>query len=209
MSTALNTTGPGGRDSDYINLLSEHGWALLPGFLSAELVAGLRWEAMQSADWQQAGVGLEGQRQTKIRRDHTIWMKGDSEPQREYFQQMEAIRLRVNEIFFAGLFEYESHFAHYPEGAFYRKHRDALRGRGARILTSVCYLNPQWQPGDGGELLLYNDADTTQLAQIAPKGGDLLLFWSEDFPHEVLPAKVDRYSIAGWFRRNLELANPL
>jgi SM-20-related protein len=28
---------------------------------------------------------------------------------------------------------------------------------------------------------------------------------SEDFPHGVLPAQRDRYSIAGWFRLNTSL----
>lgn len=29
-----------------------------------------------------------------------------------------------------------------------------------------------------------------------------MLFLSEEFPHEVLPASRERYSIAGWFRVN-------
>lgn len=173
-------------------------------------MAGLRWEAMQSDSWRLAKVGLDASTQRQIRRDHTIWMDGATEPQRDYLAQMETVRLAVNRALFAGLFEYEAHFAHYPPGAFYRKHVDALRGRGARVLTSVCYLNPHWQAGDGGELLLYCDRQDDRVIQkIQPLGGDLLLFWSERFPHEVLPAKTDRYSIAGWFRRNVDGANPL
>ncbi|UTA48589.1 2OG-Fe(II) oxygenase [Simiduia sp. 21SJ11W-1] len=210
MSIATTTSGPGGWDDNYIDALSEQGWALLPGFLSAEQVAGLRWEAMQSEDWRRAGVGLAGQTESNIRRDHTIWMQGDTGPQQDYLAAMEQIRTQVNRALFAGLFEYEAHFAHYPPGAFYRKHVDALRGRGARVLTSVCYLNPHWAPGDGGELVLYSDTDEARIINhIQPAGGDLLLFWSERFPHEVLPAHTDRYSIAGWFRRNIETANPL
>ena len=30
---------------------------------------------------------------------------------------------------------------------------------------------------------------------------------SKEFPHEVLPANRDRYSVAGWFRVNTSLAN--
>ena len=209
MPSLLPPASSGGSDSHYLDRLEHQGWALLPGFLSAELTAGLRWEAMQSDQWSRAGVGLAGQTQHAIRRDHTFWLEGDSDPQARYLAAMEQLRVEVNAAFYAGLFEYESHFAHYPPGAFYRKHVDVLRGRGARVLTSVCYLNPQWQPDDGGELVLYNDADDAVLARIAPQGGDLLLFWSERFPHEVLPARADRYSIAGWFRRNLETANPL
>jgi len=28
----------------------------------------------------------------------------------------------------------------------------------------------------------------------------MVLFLSDKFPHEVLPSKIDRYSIAGWFK---------
>lgn len=194
---------------DFLAQLSTYGWVCLDNFLSVELTLSLRNEAMQSDQWSQAGVGLEGQTNKQIRRDKTFWLTGESAFQAEYLAKMEAIRLEVNRYFFAGLFEYEAHFAHYPKGAFYRKHRDALRGSNARVLTSVCYLNPQWQPEDGGELIIYNDSDTKTEAKIAPTAGSLVLFWSEDFPHEVLPASNDRYSIAGWFRRNVDGTNPL
>jgi SM-20-related protein len=208
MTTAIPTCRDGG-GIDYLDDLHHQGWAYLPGFLSAESVASLRSEAVQSDHWQRAGVGLEGATRSNIRRDHTIWFDGKTQPQAQYLARMEEIRLAVNGTFFAGLFEYEAHYAHYPIGAFYRKHVDALRGRGARVLTSVCYLNPHWLPGDGGELVLYNEQDTEHIQHFAPSGGDLLLFWSERFPHEVLPTHTDRYSIAGWFRRNLDFANPL
>ena len=37
---------------------------------------------------------------------------------------------------------------------------------------------------------------------VLPELGTLVIFLSEDIPHEVLPAMRDRYSIAGWFRVN-------
>lgn len=37
--------------------------------------------------------------------------------------------------------------------------------------------------------------------------GTLVVFLSEEFEHEVLPAKRDRYSIAGWFRVNPSALN--
>lgn len=186
---------------DYLDQLARQGWAHLPGFLGAELAAGLRREALQSNDWTRAGIGAGGNTHNQIRRDNTYWLNGDTPLQAEYLALMEQIRCQVNQRFFAGLFEYEAHFAHYPAGAFYRKHRDNLLGKNARLLTSVAYLNPCWRAGDGGELVLYNETDSAILATLPPRGGDLLLFWSEDFPHEVLPAVADRYSIAGWFRK--------
>lgn len=62
-------------------------------------------------------------------------------------------------------------------------------------------MNESWSEQDAGELVVY-DLDDNKLAQISPKSGRLLVFFSEQFPHEVLPTNADRYSIAGWFRVN-------
>jgi SM-20-related protein len=66
----------------------------------------------------------------------------------------------------------------------------------------VVYLNPGWQPVDGGELVIYTDEVDQDSIRVTPAFGTLVVFLSEDFPHEVLPAQRDRYSIAGWFRLN-------
>jgi len=50
-------------------------------------------------------------------------------------------------------------------------------------------------------LRIYDDNEQF-LMDVSPKGGRLVLFLSEEFPHEVLPANQERYSIAGWFRVN-------
>ena len=36
---------------------------------------------------------------------------------------------------------------------------------------------------------------------VLPRGGTLVVFLSDRFPHEVLPARRERLSLAGWFRR--------
>jgi SM-20-related protein len=41
---------------------------------------------------------------------------------------------------------------------------------------------------------------------IKPTAGTLVLFESERFVHEVLPAADKRYSIAGWFRKNASIS---
>ncbi|GAA75971.1 SM-20-related protein [Pseudoalteromonas sp. BSi20480] len=41
---------------------------------------------------------------------------------------------------------------------------------------------------------------------ISPEAGTLVLFESERFVHEVLPAVDNRYSIAGWFRKNASIS---
>ncbi|MDX5298962.1 MAG: 2OG-Fe(II) oxygenase, partial [Gammaproteobacteria bacterium] len=96
----------------------------------------------------------------------------------------------------------EAHYALYPPGTFYKRHVDNFRGRSSRVVTSLLYLNPHWQPGDGGEMQLYPDAaDAAQ--RVEPRLGTFVLFMAEDLPHEVLPTRVPRGSIAGWFRRDL------
>ena len=42
---------------------------------------------------------------------------------------------------------------------------------------------------------------------MTPSFGSVAIFLSEEFPHEVLPATRDRYSIAGWFRVNTSTAD--
>ncbi|MDH5172415.1 MAG: 2OG-Fe(II) oxygenase, partial [Gammaproteobacteria bacterium] len=38
--------------------------------------------------------------------------------------------------------------------------------------------------------------------KVTPALGTVAVFLSEDFEHEVLPARRDRFSIAGWYRVN-------
>lgn len=115
---------------------------------------------------------------------------------------MENLRQNLNQQLFLGLFDYESHYAIYEQGAFYKKHLDALKGKSNRVLSTVLYLNKQWCAENAGELILYAADGKTVLESIQPKCGTIIIFLSEQFPHEVLSANKTRYSIAGWFRIN-------
>lgn len=44
----------------------------------------------------------------------------------------------------------------------------------------MLYLNDEWTQQDGGELVIY-DLDDNQLATVAPQGGRLVVFLSEQF----------------------------
>jgi SM-20-related protein len=98
-----------------------------------------------------------------------------------------------------GLAEFEAHYARYEEGGFYKKHVDALKGGRNRIVSTATYLTPGWKEPDAGHLVLY-DAQDRELKRILPVAGTLALFMSEDIPHEVLPPRRQRSSIAGWYR---------
>ena len=75
-------------------------------------------------------------------------------------------------------------------------------GEANRVLSVVAYLNSSWSQDDGGELVLYRDEQDAEGIKVTPLNGTLVIFLSEEFPHEVLPANRDRYSVAGWFRCN-------
>ncbi|WP_221800052.1 2OG-Fe(II) oxygenase [Oceanobacter mangrovi] len=176
----------------------------------APLAAQLRERvlALGEQEMQLAGTGRQQDFQLNrdIRRDRIHWLSADNSAEQAWLGHMEALRVHLNRSLLLGLFSYEGHFAHYPPGAFYKKHLDAFRGQSNRVLTTVFYLNPDWQPENGGELLIYQDNDHDDLrSKVLPEMGTLVTFLSEDFPHEVLAAERDRYSIAGWFRLNNSL----
>ncbi|HYJ20383.1 MAG TPA: 2OG-Fe(II) oxygenase, partial [Burkholderiales bacterium] len=124
-----------------------------------------------------------------------------SEAQRDCLERFEQMRLKLNRDLQVGLFEFECHFARYKPGAFYRKHLDQFSRDSRRRLSSILYLNQDWRDADGGELRLYLERKPVSgHVDIRPDGGTLVLFLSEKFPHEVLPAKRERHSLTGWFK---------
>lgn len=44
------------------------------------------------------------------------------------------------------------------------------------------------------------------LPLMAPTFGTMVIFLSNEFPHEVLPPRCSRYSLTGWFRLNATTA---
>lgn len=183
--------------------LAGPGFIVLDQPLPESLIKGLigNLQAQQAA-LKPAGVGRQGdyQRNQNIRGDAIQWLEPGDSAVTEFLCWMDTLRLAINQRLFLGLFDYEAHYAVYAPGAFYQKHRDAFKGNPGRKLSTVLYLNQGWDVVAGGELMLYDEADTTQLARVAPECGRLVIFLSEDFPHEVLPATQLRQSIAGWFR---------
>lgn len=157
---------------------------------------------LQLENFKHAGIGRDKDFHvdTSIRGDEIHWLSHNDSSE-QYFQWIEQLRLELNQNLFLGLFDFETHFAHYPPGAFYKRHYDGFKGNPSRIVTTILYLNQDWQKGDGGELCLYDGTDQL-LETILPSYGRMVIFLSEDFPHEVLPAKRDRYSLTGWLRLN-------
>ena len=71
------------------------------------------------------------------------------------------------------------------------------------------YLNKDWTEQDGGMLRIHMDSGGDELPageqpnylDIAPKGGTLVLFHSDQLPHEVLNTESERIAIVGWYNR--------
>jgi SM-20-related protein len=197
---------------DIADALVEQGYQVIDDALPKVLLDHLlmHFNQLQNDEFKAAGIGRQTdfQVQQTIRSDKIHWIQPNVDITAELLQWMDSLRVGLNRRLFMGLFDYESHFAYYPVGAFYKKHMDAFRsnrkqGQSNRVLSTVLYLNEAWSSGDGGELLLYaEDDDNKVIETILPECGRLVIFLSEKFPHEVLAAKRERKSIAGWFRVN-------
>jgi SM-20-related protein len=112
-------------------------------------------------------------------------------------------------------------YAYYPQGGFYRRHRDAIPGSAStlRQISLLLYLNQNWQAEtDGGCLRLHFDSGGDALPlneepnymDVAPHGGTLVLLQSDAVPHEVLDTVGrDRLAVVGWYNRPVQSSDAL
>lgn len=184
--------------------LSEHGACLLSGFPDSDSTIGLR-SALQQLQKSGAlraaevGNGAGQLLRTAIRGDDTGWMDGNSDTSAlDYLACLQRLRHELNQRLYLGLSEEEAHFACYPPGAAYQRHRDQFLGTDTRVLSMVSYLNNDWSAEQGGALRLYLP---TGLIDVLPHAGTSIVFRSH-LEHEVLPATRERLSIAAWLRKS-------
>jgi len=187
--------------------LRDQGVVVVDDALPAGLADRLLVHLVSLRDFRPAGVGREVLHaiDPSIRSDRIHWIDPVGPETRAWFAWIEQLRLDLNRRLLLGLFDYECHYASYPPGAFYRRHYDAFRGSGNRVVSTVLYLNPEWNTGDGGELTLYRSEQAEPMMTVAPLMGRLVLFLSEEFPHEVLETCCQRRSLTGWFRINTSI----
>ena len=192
-----------------IDSVADTGYCIVDNFLPQQQSQALYDYSQQlpAQYWNMAGIGRQQSQtiNTMVRNDRIYWLTPEQPEHADYLAIMEELRVEFNRSLFMGLFDYECHLAHYPNGAFYKKHLDAFKGRSNRVLTTVFYLNPQWQEDDGGQLVIYG-AKGEVLETVLPQQGRLVVFLSDRFVHEVLPSKRDRFSVTGWFRINASVS---
>lgn len=189
----------------------KQGYSIRPGALPETLANELFFhqQTMENEKFKNAGIG-RGEKYLEnefVRTDEICWINGDTDAGQHWLNWTSQLQTFLNRRLFLGLFSFESHFAHYGSGDYYKRHYDAFKGEANRVLSVVAYFNTNWTNEDGGELVLYQDDNDKQGTKVTPLLGTVVIFLSEEFPHEVLSANRDRHSIAGWFRVNTSVTD--
>jgi SM-20-related protein len=187
-----------------ITALGERGFAVMPAAMSASGWRKLRAEAEGLWDAKafsaaRIGRGDERQEQATIRGGSLCWLDGGMPEGEAFLVWMDGLRVALNRQLFLGLESFEGHYARAPIGTGYERHVDRHHHSSARVVSVVAYLNADWPADAAGELVLYDAHEHPRLT-LAPDGGTLVMFMSDDTPHEARKASRDRWSIAGWFR---------
>ena len=192
--------------STIIENIAQHGYAVIEQFINPKEIASLAAQAKNlhsAGEMHKAKTGISKVENSTLRGDFIYWIEASeaSESEMVYLNAMTELQQAINQTFFLGLFELESHFAIYPPGTGYQKHLDQFIGKEERKISCILYLNEGWHHEDGGQLRMYLDKkDGNRFVDITPQAGTLVVFLSSDFLHEVLPAKRERISVTGWFR---------
>ena len=114
-------------------------------------------------------------------------------------------------------------YLYYPEGGFFRRHRDTPRSFWGspypqhREVSFLLYLDAGWQRDWGCALRIYPDRDPGTYrydhippggeeahVDVLPEAGTLVLFRSPQIEHEVLETRRPRHCVVGWFCAEVE-----
>lgn len=186
--------------SEMLSSIENQGYYLGTNLVSSEVANSLRMHMdtqYEQDQFKKAGVGKGAALviNENIRKDSILWI--DRVPKNkmvsDYLTFVNALIPQLNRHFFLPLKDIELMYAIYEKGSFYKKHKDRFEHHQHRFFTVVLYLT-DWQPGDGGELLLYKKNETIT---VIPSAGTFVIFTSET-EHEVLPTNARRYSVTGW-----------
>jgi SM-20-related protein len=185
--------------------ISDLGYCVIPAFLTPTLTAALAVDLDHLYDKNKfrdaaVGQGTDRKKMDVVRRDQICWLDSafPNEVQNSLLGKMEGLRQELNEQLLLGLFNFEMLYSVYHPGAFYKRHRDVFQNDDSRMISTVLYLNENWEPNDGGELVIYGANDVP--IDVRPVGGTLVCFLSS-LDHEVRATFKLRKSCAGWFSK--------
>lgn len=188
--------------------LGKSGFCICPYFLSPQMLISAREDLIEiQADggFKRAGVGHGTAQEVRdqVRSDHIYWLERSraNEVQTNLWAEFDLLKIAFNRTLYLGLTDFQTHYANYPAGGFYKKHIDSFSKDNSRMVSLVLYLNENWQANHGGELRIYNNnpASLNPHQDVNPIGGTLVCFLSQDFEHEVLISHTGRLSLTGWF----------
>jgi len=186
-----------------IDDLSSKDYTIVDYLFSPILLEGLLANIQRKVEndaLRRAGIGnrFNFQKVDDIRTDEIQWLSDQTDDfnEKNYLFQVEEFYNYLNRTCFTGISQFECHYAHFEEGAFFKKHVDRFKNDDSRKFSIITYLNKNWELSNGGQLRIYSK-DT---ADILPTFGKTVIFRSHILPHEVLPANQSRYSITGWLK---------
>lgn len=180
-------------------------YSIVDNFFSSEEILLIREsliEKYKEDEFKKSAIGNRVNEVVKkaIRGDIILWIDESSVNSAEslFFNKINDLKDYLNRTCFLGINQTEFHYAIYPTGTFYKRHLDTFQNDDRRKLSIVCYLNNEnWQPKNGGELVLYlEDEDKI----IYPFLGKVVIFESQVLEHEVKPVNTPRFSITGWLK---------
>ena len=186
--------------------LLEHNYRCCDNFFKPSTILGLPENINNlriADDMRTAGLGKSGeyQQNNAVRGDKISWIEKSSVNEHEavFLKKISSFIHHLNSTCFTSLTDFESHYANYERNSFYKRHLDQFKNDKGRKFSMILYLNDNWQTEDGGAISLYPEGEKQQ--DIAPEGGRLVFFRSDEFEHEVHPSFTrNRMSIAAWFK---------
>jgi SM-20-related protein len=206
--------------SNDLEILQSKGYLILENFIPDNLQEALRQDVQnlrQKDAFKIAKIGQDSTNtlNTEIRVAETCFLGPSKlsdipdESRSKLYDVLDQLRQDLPQPLDASLSEFL--YAYYPTGGFYRRHRDAIPGSASvlRKFSLLMYLNKGWKEEDGGKLRVHMDSggdflpegEQPDFLDVDPKGGTLVLFDSDKFPHEVLDTQSERVAIVGWYNR--------
>ncbi|MEY4538492.1 MAG: hypothetical protein RLZZ306_249 [Bacteroidota bacterium] len=190
----------------------ENGYAICDNFLEKSEVENLLKtfsERYEQGKFKEASIGKTNDvhRNSEIRGDEILWLEGKTVDfaERKLLDKNQDFVNYLNRTCYLGIVETEIHFAKYGVGKFYRRHRDTFQAKKGRILSVIYYLNMNWVPENGGNLIIYTHKNNLENAvTISPIAGRMVCFESDKLDHEVTEAFSERLSVTGWLLNSIK-----
>lgn len=216
--------------TDHLQELRDKKYVVIPNFLPPTLEDDLRTDVAnlrRASKFNVAKIGQDSTNalNTQIRVAETCFIGPGRYPdvpaaaRKELCATLDQARQDIATFFAQPLDQQltELLYAYYPQGGFYRRHRDAIPGSASvlREFSLLLYLNKDWTDQDGGQLRMHFDGGGDELPEgmepnfmdVTPDGGTLVLFESDAIPHEVIDTQKERIAVIGWYNRPMGLSD--